>query len=142
MRRTARDLVHILGIAAVLLMSAAFCYRVYRHFRWQQIGDQIHETYLSVTAAIRAYERIEGRPPEALSDLVPTYLKERPTCPSVDYATYREIPDNQGWELLIHATSGNRQRIFLSRSTGTFSDDEQQRMLHYYHPTWVVLRAP
>lgn len=94
----------VLGCAFVLLLSVligGFAANGLRDHEFRMLGDRS----MPLVNAIAKYERVNGRPPKELADLVPEYIQRIPGTGFGSYPDYEyevlEVDKPSPWELRV-----------------------------------------
>ncbi len=103
------------------------------------IEDQVHDKFFPVVTALNKYQEESGAPATNLSQLVPRYLSGIPSSSIADSLEYQILPDGTNWQLSIYSRALNPARVYVHRSSGQFTADEQRKELTRFH-TWTVFR--
>ena len=127
-----------LCIVGGLVWTGAIFYSGVRAFLAE---STIHGTFYPLADALYHYQNEQGQPAKSLGAVVPRYLGTLPTSPYADAPRYRVLPGGTVWELAIDSQVLPQRRLYLCRSTQTYTPEEQRRMILYYHATWAVFPA-
>jgi len=122
-----------LVLGFVLLVGIVFCRAISKFMAEERICGAFHP----VIHALSEYQEAKGALPTNLAQLVPTYLPELPAKPVADAIDYQVLPDGTNWQLTVHSRVTGPRRVFLQRSTRTYTDNEQKRIIGGFHG-WVI----
>ena len=101
--------------------------------------DKISGTYLPVVMALYDFQSDAGVPATNLSQLVPRYLAKIPSAPVADSVTYRVLSNGTNREIRVHSCTLKPARVYVHRSGGVFTPEEERRKLTAFHG-WVALK--
>lgn len=126
-----------LSLTLFLLTVIVIGVPVYRRVHAFLVEDQIHAAFMPLIAELYRFETEEGKPPAALTDVVPKYLPTIPKSPLTEAPAYRVLSDGKTWELAIRSGALSRPRVYVWRSTYEFTPEESRRAVQRFHG-WAV----
>jgi len=123
-------------IAAGVAWIGYDCYSKVHRFL---VEDEVHDTFYPVVIALVHFQNDSGTPATNLLQLVPRYLSQVPSSPVADSVAYRVLPDGTNWQLSVYSRALKTPRVYVQRSSGEYTPDEDRQELTRFH-LWHVFR--
>jgi len=134
------QILRFVGVAAVVVLAV---YAVILDRAWHEynIDGEIVNTYFPLAMALRDYERDNRSPAKEVRWLMPHYIAKIPSSRFADTVEYAVINDGKGWQISIHSRALSPPRVYLYRSTGKLSVEEEKRLVERdSHSEMTILR--
>jgi len=126
-------------LCVFLVFIAWFARSLYHAWHRFASEERICGAFHPIISAIDKFHETTGTLPTNLTQLVPAYVPQIPTTPVADSIDYRVMPDGTNWELAVHSRITGALRMYVQRSSGQFTEEEQQQGVTGFHG-WVVFR--
>ncbi len=127
--------VSLLAITVTLFACAFFT--VYNRFMNE---ERICGAFHPVIGALETFRQEKGSLPTNLTELVPHYIPALPIAPVADSIEYRVLP-GPNWELSVRSSVRGKPELFVQRSSGNFTAEEQRQVVTGFHG-WLVFKQP
>lgn len=124
-------------VAVIAVTVAWFAYGLFRAWHRFASEERICGAFHPVINALDHFLEQTGSLPTNLTQLVPGYLPQIPAAPVADSIEYRVLPDGTNWQLSVRSSVRGAPELFVQRSSGDFTAQEQRQSVRGFHG-WLV----
>lgn len=121
----------------ILFVGWGYC--LWPGLKWFRVEEKVHKAYSPVVWALYDYEEDNGVRAPSLQALIPRYIESLPSLPFVISEEY-SLRDRGDWQFDVRVRLCGEVRVFRSRGSNSYSEQDDCEYLGNLHGVWFVLK--